>query len=73
MAISSQVNGTYRAQGHSSTMDTFVVRIWMPAEELAPEQRLDMRGIVEHVSDGNLRVFEAPDQLLAFIREAVED
>jgi hypothetical protein len=54
-------------------MDTFVVRIWMPVEGLVPEQRLDMRGIVEHVSDGNLRVFEAPDQLLAFIREAVED
>jgi hypothetical protein len=54
-------------------MDTFVVRIWMPAEDLAPEERLDMRGIVEHVADGNLMVFEAPDQLLAFIQQAVED
>lgn len=53
-------------------MDTFVVRIWLPAEKLAPEQGPDMRGIVEHVADGHLMVFEEPNQFLAFIREAVE-
>lgn len=53
-------------------MDTFVIRIWMPAEEFAPEHGDDMRGIVEHIADGHLMVFEEPNQLLAFIREAVE-
>ena len=54
-------------------MDTFVIRIWMPADEPASDRRPDMRGIVEHVSDGSLMVFEAPDQLLAFMRQAVFD
>jgi hypothetical protein len=30
-----------------------------------------MKGIVEHVTDGSLMVFEAPNQLLAFMRQAV--
>jgi hypothetical protein len=54
-------------------MDTFVIRIWVPADELSLDRRPDMRGIVEHVSDGSVMVFEAPDQLLAFMRRAVFD
>lgn len=53
-------------------MDTFVIRIWMPAEEPVRDPRAGMRGIVEHVADGSLMMFDAPDQLLAFIHDTVK-
>jgi len=52
-------------------MDTFVIRIWVPANEPAPTHQDGMRGIVEHVADGSLMMFDAPDQLLAFINDSV--
>ena len=53
-------------------MDTFVIRVWMPADEPALGRRDGMRGIVEHVADGNLMMFDAPEQLLAFIHDTAE-
>ena len=54
-------------------MDTFVIRIWMPADEPDFERNGGMRGFVEHVSDGSLMMFDAPEQLLAFIHNTVQD
>jgi hypothetical protein len=54
-------------------MDTFVIRIWVPVDEPVLEPTEDMRGIVEHVSDGSLMMFDAPDQLLAFINDTVKN
>jgi hypothetical protein len=54
-------------------MDTFVIRIWMSGGDATPDQPPDMRGIVEHVVDGRLIVFDAPDQLLAFIKQNVQN
>jgi hypothetical protein len=54
-------------------MDTFVIRIWMPADKPAPDPTEGMRGIVEHVADGSLMMFDAPDQLLAFIHDTVKN
>jgi hypothetical protein len=52
-------------------MDTFVIRVWMPAEDYGSGDGQAMRGIVEHVADGSLMVFDAPEQLLAFINQTV--
>ena len=54
-------------------MDTFVIRIWVPADEPVLEPTEDMRGIVEHVSDGSLMMFDAPEQLLGFINDTVKN
>jgi hypothetical protein len=54
-------------------MDTFVIRIWVPADEPVLERTEAMRGIVEHVSDGSLMMFDAPDQLLAFINGTLKN
>jgi hypothetical protein len=54
-------------------MDTFVIRIWMPADEPVLDRIEGMRGIVEHVSDGSLMMFDAPDQLFAFIQGTVKN
>jgi hypothetical protein len=53
-------------------MDTFVIRIWVSADEPVLDHREGMRGIVEHVADGSLMMFDAPDQLLAFIHQTVK-
>jgi hypothetical protein len=44
----------------------------MPAEEFGTGPEESIRGIVEHVSDGSLMVFDAPEQLLAFINQTVQ-
>jgi hypothetical protein len=54
-------------------MDTFVIRIWMPADEPVLDRADGMRGIVEHVSDGSLMMFDAPEQLLAFIQDTAKN
>jgi hypothetical protein len=54
-------------------MDTFVIRIWMPADEPVLDRTEGIRGIVEHVSDGSLMMFDAPDQLLAFIQDTTKN
>jgi hypothetical protein len=51
-------------------MDTFVIRVWISAEAPA-ERAVDMRGIVERVADGTVRVFEDATELLDFLRVPV--
>jgi hypothetical protein len=48
-------------------MDTFVVRVWLPVDEGASDSQETIRGIVEHVSDGTLLVFDGGEELLGFI------
>ena len=52
-------------------MQTFVVRLWIPQEPSlrAPDS---LRGIVEHVGSGRSGPFTDEDQLLAFLRERLE-
>jgi hypothetical protein len=50
-------------------MDTFVVRVWMPADEVETSSRGSIKGIVEHVADGSLMIFDAPEQLVEFLKE----
>ena len=49
-------------------MDTFVVRLWMPAEP-TPEIAVDPRGVVRHIASGRTATFRDGDQLLALLRE----
>jgi hypothetical protein len=53
-------------------MDTFVIRIWMPSEEPVAEAGR-LRGIIEHVSDGSVAIFESSDQLLAFVENNLKE
>ena len=50
-------------------MDTFVVRIWLPVDGQDPEPPGTLKGIVEHVSDGTLMVFDGEQELLGFISQ----
>jgi hypothetical protein len=48
-------------------MDTFVIRVWLPMDGGPPDPQGSIRGIVEHVSDGTLMVFDGAEELLGFI------
>lgn len=51
-------------------METFVVRVWMPAEpERDGSQRL--RGLLEHVCSGERRPFDGSRELIAHLEAAV--
>ena len=44
----------------------------MPSEEPAAEADR-LRGIIEHVSDGSVAIFESSDQLLAFVENNLKE
>ncbi len=46
-------------------METFVVRVWVPADEAAP--RTPMRGIVQHAGTGRVEAFRGSEELLALV------
>lgn len=46
-------------------MQTYVVRIWVPAGE--PEDREQVRGVVEHLGTGASQPFRDGAELLAFL------
>ena len=46
-------------------METFVVRMWVPAEAEPGQDAL--RGVVEHVASGRKLAFEGGRELLAFL------
>jgi hypothetical protein len=48
----------------SSTMETYVVQIWIPSEEEG--SRGDLRGFVEHVGSGRREPFRNSGEFLAF-------
>jgi hypothetical protein len=46
-------------------MDTFVVRVW---RQVAGEEELGLRGVVEHVSTGVSDRFRSAEELVSFLR-----
>jgi hypothetical protein len=50
-------------------METFVLRIWVPADA-ADTSSSDLHGVVEHVSSGRNRRFMGSTELVAFIEDA---
>ncbi len=49
-------------------METFVVRVWLPADGRAGGDALDLTGCVEYVGSGSSGIFHSSDELLALIR-----
>lgn len=51
-------------------METFVVRVWVPAEPEPEAVEPALHGLVERVGDGRPRPFADGEALLALLREA---
>jgi hypothetical protein len=51
-------------------VETFVVRVWTPAESEGTGPR-GLRGLVERVRAGERRPFDGEEELLAVLRSAV--
>jgi hypothetical protein len=47
-------------------VQTFIVRVWVPAEAQRPSPE-DLRGIVEHVGSGRSAAFGDAAELVAFL------
>jgi hypothetical protein len=52
-------------------METFVIRIWTPAADDAPDD-LELRGLAEHVAGGERTAFRGSRELVAFLESALE-
>jgi hypothetical protein len=52
-------------------METFVVRVWLPARGVTDSRAGALRGLVEHVRTAESSSFTADDELVRFLREAV--
>lgn len=50
-------------------MVTFVVRVWIPGEPDETEAADGLKGTVEHIDSGDVRVFASEAALLGFVRE----
>jgi hypothetical protein len=50
-------------------MVTFVVRVWIPGEPDETEATDGLKGTVEHIDSGDVRVFASEGALLTFVRE----
>lgn len=55
-----------------AAVETFVIRVWTPAECVDDPERFRLRGVAEHVSSGERRAFEGAGELLAFVEARVE-
>jgi hypothetical protein len=53
-------------------VETFVVRIWTPAEMVDDLERLRLRGRVEHVHSGVQETFRGAEELFAFLETRLE-
>jgi ethanolamine utilization microcompartment shell protein EutL len=53
-------------------MITFVVRVWIPGEPEEAEVRDGLKGTVEHIDSGDVRVFASEGALLNFVREHLD-
>jgi hypothetical protein len=50
-------------------METFLVRVWVPAERLEPEAAATLHGLAQHVRSGYTTAFADGDQLCAWLGE----
>jgi hypothetical protein len=53
-------------------VETFVIRIWTPAERDDDPQRYRLRGLVEHIGSGERDAFRGAGELLAFLETRLE-
>jgi hypothetical protein len=53
-------------------VETFVVRIWTPADEVDDPQRFRLRGRIEHVHSGEQTAFRGAGELLAILEARLE-
>ena len=53
-------------------VETFVIRIWTPAERDDDPQRYRLRGLVEHVGSGEREAFRGAGELLALLEVRLE-
>jgi hypothetical protein len=53
-------------------VETYVVQIWIRAEEDETPNRADLRGFVEHVGSGRRAPFRDSGELLAFFETQQE-
>ena len=49
-------------------MDTFVVQVWVPADDLS--RGGDLRGVVRHVASGTETPFRGDEEVLDFLHHA---
>jgi hypothetical protein len=54
-------------------MQTFLVRVWMPARDETGGQPLSLRGTVEHVASRRSRTFQGEPDLLEFIQDCLHE
>ena len=54
--------------GSEVRMDTFVVQVWVPADDLS--RGGDLRGVVRHVASGTETPFRGDEEILDFLYHA---
>jgi hypothetical protein len=54
-------------------MQTFLVRVWTPAEGHPASEPQRLRGVVEHVATRRSRPFQGEPDLLAFIEDCLRE
>jgi hypothetical protein len=52
-------------------VETFVIRIWTPAQGEEGAKPLALRGLAEHVGSGTRSAFREPAELLSFLEKAL--
>ena len=53
-------------------VETFVMRVWTPAERADDPERYRLRGFIEHVGSGEREPFRGVGELLAFLEARLE-
>ena len=53
-------------------METFIVRVWVPAVGPDHADTIGLHGSVEHAGSRRLAHFRTPEELLAILDDAVE-
>lgn len=60
--------GTGGGKAIGDAMDTFLVQVWVPADDRPPDA--DLRGLVRHVATGTEARFHGDREVLDFLRRA---
>jgi hypothetical protein len=53
-------------------VETFVIRVWTPAEQADDPERFRLRGLAEHIGSGEREAFRGARELLAFLEARLE-